>query len=319
MELRQLRHFVAVADARHFTRAAARSHVVQSTLSTSISCLERELGAALLVRNNRHVGLTAAGQAFLPEARRAIAAADSARVAVDAVRGVRRGQLTIGVVHGLSFIDLPALLARYHERHPGISVALRHDAVDNLIESTVDGNLDLAVVSPPYDKRQTTERPLGAESLLLVVSRHDPLAQTEVAALQDLQHREFIDLQADFAVRQHVDAICSELGFQRTICCESDTPNALVDLVEAGFGVAILPPALLKGTDRVVGIATEPAIRRELTLVTSATRPLSPATVAFLDELRPRPVIAASSCRTRSTSNVIAVSTLTQQADVQQM
>jgi DNA-binding transcriptional LysR family regulator len=96
MELRQLKHFVAVAEELHFTRAAAKVHVVQSTLSASISGLEAELGTALLVRNNRRVDLTTAGQALLPDAQHALAAAERARAAVDAVRGLLSGQLRIG-------------------------------------------------------------------------------------------------------------------------------------------------------------------------------------------------------------------------------
>ena len=86
MELRQLEYFMAVADELHFTRAASRVHVVQSTLSSSIAALERELGDALFVRDNRRVALTQAGRALLPAARRAVEAAEEGR---DAVAGVR--------------------------------------------------------------------------------------------------------------------------------------------------------------------------------------------------------------------------------------
>jgi DNA-binding transcriptional LysR family regulator len=287
VELRQLNHFVAVAEELHFTRAATRVHVVQSTLSASISSLEQELGTALLVRNNRRVDLTAAGHALLPDAQRALAAAEDARVAVDSVRGVLRGHLAIGVVQGLGTIDLPALLARYHERYPQIAVTLRRDPIDVLVQATVDGGLDLAFVNHPYEARRVEELLLGTEFLVLAVRRDDPLAQNEVVPLTDLKQREFVERRADFRTRLHIDSICAELGFQRMICAESDTPNDLVDLVEAGLGVAFLPSALLKNTDRIVGVMTEPAIPRELAIVTPAERPPSPAAAAFLDEVIP--------------------------------
>ncbi len=278
-------HFVAVAEERHFTRAAARVHVVQSTLSASISALERELGSALLIRSSRRVDLTAAGRALLPAARSALAAADTGRAAVDAVRGVLRGHLAIGLVQALGIMDLPALLTRYHERYPGISVTLRHDTIDGLVRATVDGDLDLAFVNRPYDARRVNELVLGTEFLVLGVHRDDPLAQRETVALTDLAAREFIGGQADFAIRARVDSICAEVGLDRTICCESDSLNDLVDLVGSGFGIAFLPPAILKNIDRIVGVQTTPAISWELTVVSPAERPPTPAAAAFLEML----------------------------------
>ncbi|GBE67979.1 LysR family transcriptional regulator [Mycobacterium sp. MFM001] len=289
MELRQLRHFVAVAEERHFTRAAARAHVVQSTLSASINVLERELGTALLIRNSRRVDLTAAGRALLPAARTALAAADNARAAVAAVRGVLSGHLTIGVVQALGIIDLPLLLTRYHERYPGVSVSLRHNTVDGLVRATVDGDLDLAFVNRPYDDRRVDEVPLGTEFLVLGVRPDDPLARAKTVTLTDLAQREFIGGRADLAIRARVDATCSEVGLHRNICCESDTLSDLVELVGSGFGIAFLPPAILEHTDRVVGIKTEPAIPWELVVVTAVERPPSPAATAFLEMLPAAP------------------------------
>jgi DNA-binding transcriptional LysR family regulator len=117
MELRQLGHFLAVAEERHFTRAAKRVHLTQSSLSSSIRSLERELGSELFVRSTRQVELTETGRALIPAARRAVVASEEARDAVAAVRGLVRGQLAIGAIQ-LRELNLPALLARYHRRHP---------------------------------------------------------------------------------------------------------------------------------------------------------------------------------------------------------
>lgn len=285
MDLRQLKHFVVVAEERHFTRAAARVHVVQSTLSASISSLERELGAPLLIRSSRRVDLTEAGRVLLPAARNALAAAENARAAVDAVHGVLHGHLNIGVVQALGIVDMPALLSRYHERYPGISVRLRHDSVAGLVDATSVGDLDLALVNRPYDARRVNELLLGTEFLVLAVRGDDPLARSKTVALTDLADRTFVCARADFAIRTRIEAICSEIGLRRTICCESDTLSDLVDLVGSGFGIAFLPPALLKGIDIVVGVETEPAIPWDLAVVTPIQRPPSPAAGAFLGML----------------------------------
>ncbi|KLO30592.1 LuxR family transcriptional regulator [Mycolicibacter heraklionensis] len=285
MELRQLKHFVAVAEELHFTRAAAKVHVVQSTLSASISSLEQELGTALLVRNNRRVDLTTAGLALLPDAQNALAAAEHARAAVDAVKGVLSGRLSIGVIQGLGAVDLPALLARYHRSFPRIEIAMRHDPIDTLVHATADGDLDLAFVSQPYDGSRVKGLSLGSEPLALAVRHDDPLADRDVVDLTDLRDREFVERRSDLRTRLHIDGICADLGFVRTVCAESNTPIDLVDLVAAGVGIAFLPPALVAKSDQLVGVATDPVIPRELALITPSERAPSPAAAAFLGEL----------------------------------
>ena len=157
MELRQLGHFLAVAEERHFTRAAKRVHLTQSSLSSSIRSLERELGSELFVRSTRQVELTETGRALIPAARRAVAASEEARDAVAGVRGLVRGQLTIGAIQ-VRELNIPALLARYHRRHPAVTLRLRHDSVTSLVHSTADGELDLAIVDLPLGRRPTVSK-----------------------------------------------------------------------------------------------------------------------------------------------------------------
>ena len=176
MELRQLTHFVAVAEELHFTRAAARVHVVQSSLSASIHALEREMGTDLFVRDSRHVMLTQGGRALLPAARRALAAADEGRDAVAGVRGVLRGQLHVGTIQTLGVIDLPALLTSFSRAHPDVSIRLSHDAAAVLARSAADSQLDIAFIDGPTDPGKVRRVDLGHDDLILAVPRGDPLA-----------------------------------------------------------------------------------------------------------------------------------------------
>lgn len=162
---------------------------------------------------------------------------------------------------------------------------MRHDAIDALVNATADGGLDLAFVSRPYDANRVKELSLGAEFLVLAVRRDDPLARQETVALTDLQQREFVERRADLRTRLHIDGICAELGFQRTICAETNTPGDPVDLVAAGLGIAFLPSALVAKSEHIVGVATVPAIPRELALITPSERAPAPAAAAFLGEL----------------------------------
>jgi DNA-binding transcriptional LysR family regulator len=145
VELRQLEYFVAVADECHFTRAAKRVHVAQSGLSASIRSLESELGAPLFVRSTRQVELTEAGRALLVEARRAFGSVDAARDAVAAVQGLRRGTLSVGSLQCLHVVHLPAVLAAFHDAHPGVEIRLRQGGTADLVEEVRSGRVGVEV------------------------------------------------------------------------------------------------------------------------------------------------------------------------------
>ncbi|QKG25150.1 LysR family transcriptional regulator [Actinomadura verrucosospora] len=285
MELRQLEHFVAVAEELHFTRAAARVHVVQSSLSSSIGALERELGARLFTRTNRRVELTEAGRALLPSARGALAAAENGRDAVAGVRGLLRGRLTIGAIQTLGVLDLPALLARYRRRHPGVVLRLRHAGAAALARETAAGALDIAFVDRATGEPRLAEHPLGGDRLVLAVPRADPLAARSVIRLADpaLAGRDFVEYRADSALRAQIDAACTAAGLDRRIAAEVDTIQYLVELVGHGLGVALLPPqALRNAADRIAAVPTNPPLDRALVAVTPADRPPAPAVKALL-------------------------------------
>jgi len=282
MELRQLEHFLAVAEDLHFTRAARRVHVVQSSLSGSIRALERELGTELFVRTSRRVRLTAAGAALVPAARQALDAVAAGRDAVAGVRGVLRGRLSIGVLQTLGAVDLPVLLGDFHRRHPGVALRLTNDSASRLARRTADGELDVAFVDRPIDTRGLREIPLGGEDLVLAVPVGDPLAAGGPVRLDALADRDFVEYRPDSSLRRRIDAVCTAAGLHRRICCEVDTVAHLVDLVGHGLGISLLPPLTVRRGHGVVGLRTEPPIGRELLAVVAAGRTPPPAASALL-------------------------------------
>jgi DNA-binding transcriptional LysR family regulator len=289
MELRQLAHFVAVAEERHFTRAAARVHVVQSSLSSSVAGLERELGEALFVRDNRRVALTPAGRALLPAARRALAAADEGRDAVAGVRGVLHGQLRVGAIQTLGVVDLAALLARFRRAHPGVTIRLSHGAASDLARAAADTELDIAFVDGPVDPARLTRIPLGQDYLVLAVPGDDPLGRRTSVRLDDpaLRDRDFVEYRADSALRAQIDAACASAGLARRIVCEVASMQYLVESVQQGLGVTMLPPAAIRAAGGQVGaVPITPPLARDLSAVVAAGGPPTGAVQALLALLR---------------------------------
>src|ERR1700730_11243082 len=163
MELRQLRYFVTLAEELHFGRAAEREHIVQSALSQQVQRLERELGVRLLERSTHHVALTAAGAAFLAEARQILAHVDRAttiaRSTTDAAPALR-----VGIIDA-SYDSMPQILHEVQARYPDLVIHQVEASVPEQYQQLVEGRLDVGI------GRAALAPPLFASSLF----RRDPL------------------------------------------------------------------------------------------------------------------------------------------------
>jgi DNA-binding transcriptional LysR family regulator len=279
MELRQLEHFVAVAEERHFTRAAERVVIVQSGLSASIRALEAELGADLFVRSTRRVSLTAAGQALLPEARRTLASARAGRDAVAAVEGLQRGTLAIGISQVLpSRVDLPATIAAFQRSYPAIEVRLSQGGPAEHVAALREGRLDLSFGplrdSPGPDMRVV---PLHGDHLVFACSAEHPLAVRRRIQLRDVSPKAFIDFPREWIIRQLVDAAFAEAGLARHVAIEINDINTGLELVRRGVGVTILPES---AGAHVEGVAFRPLAKRlvwDFVVIHRADGPGNPA------------------------------------------
>lgn len=238
MELRHLEYFVAVAEERHFTRAAERLRIAQSGLSASIRSLERELNAELFVRHTRRVELTDAGRALLTEANRTLAGAAAARDAVAAVRGLLRGRLTVGTEQCLGVIDLPPLLASFRRAHPGVDIRLKYAGSGQLTEEIRQGRLNVAFVALPGASPEGVRlRPLATEEMTLLTHPAHRLAADEVVDLAALADEEFVDFSGDWGARRVNDRAMPD----RRVSVEVNDVHTLLDFVHQGLGIAVVP------------------------------------------------------------------------------
>jgi DNA-binding transcriptional LysR family regulator len=287
VELRQLEHFVVLAEEKHFTRAAKRAHIVQSGLSASIRALEAELGTKLFDRTTRRVELTEAGRAALVEARRALAAAAATRDAVMAVEGLERGQLSVGIMHTHGPLDLARILGRFHGRHPGIELRLRQADSEMLVELVLARTLDVAFVSL-RDRAPTglVATPLLREPLLMVCSAKHRLAGAKQVRLADIAVEDFIEGALEWSSRAIVDRVLARAGVERRVICEVNDTAALLDLVAHGLGIAVVPrPRMSRPGLRWIPLAGS-VPPWEVSLLTADSGPLNPAARALVAAVR---------------------------------
>ncbi|MEA2132528.1 MAG: hypothetical protein QOC68_437 [Solirubrobacteraceae bacterium] len=283
---------MAVADERHFTRAAQRLHVAQSTISASVRSLEREFGAPLFVRTTRRVELTDAGEALLPDARRTLVAADAARAGVRAVTGLLAGRVTVGTGKALH-IDVAGGLERFSAEHPGVDVDLRQGGSIELLEAVRDGRIDFAPLGLVDDLPDRTHEAVQVleiheEPMLFACSRGHRLAERKTVRLVEVAGERFADLGDDWAIRILNDRAFAELDLPRRVAFEMNDVDELLEVVGRGLGVAVIPTSACRRSRRIrfLGLR-EPAPRWRVGVAVPRGRPPSPAARALFEALIP--------------------------------
>jgi LysR family transcriptional activator of glutamate synthase operon len=286
MNLRQLRYLVAVADERHFTRAAARELVAQPALSQQIRSLEAEVGLALVQRTTRKVSMTEAGDLLVARARRALAELDAAQAELQSLAGVQAGRLSVGALHTMGPVDLSLLLATFHARYPAVELTVREQSSEELATMLRDDEVDLAFLSVTerIQSRGLTLRRLVSEELVVVLAIGHPLAGQEQLRIGDLAREPFITFREGARLRELLSSAAAEAGFEPKIALESNESRRIRSLVSRGLGVAVLPRSDAEGPGSLVAVCdlVEPSLTRDVTLASRAERRPSPAAEAFL-------------------------------------
>jgi DNA-binding transcriptional LysR family regulator len=245
MDLRQMEYLLAVAEERHFTRAAELAGISQSGLSAAIRSLEDELGTPLFDRTTRRVELTNAGLALVPYARQMLAQASQARDAVVKAGHEVTGSLRIGAEQCLGFVDVAALLERFHRRHPHVETHFTQAGSQELIGLTRSGDIDVAFVAATRHLGALSHRTLGHESLILLTYPGHPLAVgTSPGAdvpWRALENEDFIDFAESWGVRALNDEAFAAHGLHRHVRCTVNDVHTLLDLIARGLGIAIVP------------------------------------------------------------------------------
>lgn len=282
MELQQLRYVVAVADHGTFTAAAVASYVAQPSLSQSIGALERELGVELFVRVGRRVRLTAAGHAFTAAAREALRAVDTVRAEVDAVTGLVAGHLDLVALPTLAVDPVTPLVGAFRTAHPTVTVRLAHpDATTDIVNAILTGTSEIGITEVPVASDRIVSHRLGRQEIVAVLPPDSPRRRR--LRLADLGRLPLVTQPAGTSTRSMLDAALSTAGSSSVLAVETDQREAIVPLVLAGAGVAVLPrpmAAVAAGQGAVV-VPLDPPLWRNLGLV-HRRGVLSPAGRAFV-------------------------------------
>jgi DNA-binding transcriptional LysR family regulator len=285
MNLRQLQYLLAIADEGSFTRAAEQLLVAQPSLSQQIKSLEHELGGPLLERLPTGVRLTAAGKAFLPEARAAVAHAERARRNARSALGLEAGELEVATVTSVAFGVLPPAFERWHERYPGTTITLREYAHRRALDDAVRLGVGDVAVGPRPPEWHGPVVELGWEEFVAVLPASDALARNKrQIALEQLAERDWVLFGPDHGLSELILETCARAGFAPRRTVQTGQVAAAAHLAAAGLGVTIIPRNVVP-TDLGAAIRSlKPPLARQLVAFTR--QDWSPLAAAFLEVLK---------------------------------
>jgi DNA-binding transcriptional LysR family regulator len=288
MDLRQVVAVVAVVDHGGFTRAAAALPLSQPALSQSVRSLERELGTELFHRVGRGVRLTAAGEAFLGPARALLREAANARGAVASVAGLEAGHLDIVALPTLVVEPLVALVGEFRRAHPGVTVRITEpEDAAAVLELVRTGECELGLGEGAIERTGLEADVLFEQELLAVLPPGTAVPARSRFPIARFAEMPLLTTPAGTSTRRLVDEALARAGTEATVAVETDHREAIVPLVLAGAGAALLAePLARQAAVQGASIARlDPPVRRLVSLV---RRPGagSPAAQAFRDLAR---------------------------------
>ena len=275
MNLQEIRYLVAVAEHRHFGRAAEACRVSQPTLSSQILKLERELGVTLLERTNKRVDLTPVGSQILQHARRALFESQQMQTVAQAARDPLAGPLKLGVIPTLAPYLMPLILKPLRQNFPALTLELWEDQTRSLIDGLRNHRLDAALLATPPDSPEITEIALFEEPLIAALPLKHRLARARNVTEESLAG-ELLVLADGHCLANQVLSACgtkqgaSHPGMPGTM--QASTVETLVNLVAAGYGATLLP-ALATDSFRRREIALLPLAGKSSRTIRLASRP----------------------------------------------
>lgn len=242
MDIRQLNYFIAVAEERHFGRAATRLHMAQPPLSQQIRQLEEQIGVKLLNRTTRRVDLTPAGQVLLDRGRHIVN--DLAALEADVVQVGQgaTGVLRVGFSGSATYGVMPHIARIAKQALPGLSLVLQGEMLTPAMETGLrEGTLDAAFLRPPVSSDEVSVRTVTSDQLIVALPSNSPLAVDRPIAVNELRDQNFITYGAESVIHRMTTDMCRKAGFKQRVTQMVGETSTMLAFVAAGGGVAVMP------------------------------------------------------------------------------
>ena len=247
MNLRDLRYFVALAEARHFGKAAERSFVSQPTLSAQIKKLENYLGVQLIERQPRKVTLTEMGQRILPLARRILQESDEIVSVARNEHDPLSGRLNVAFIPTIGPYLLPLVARKLRKQLPQLKLMLYEYQTQPLLEKLRAGEIELGILALPVPLDGLEARELYDEPFTVALPNQHALAKRTQVKLDDLTDETLLLLEDGHCLRDQALDVCSMVNVKETEDYRATSLETLRQMVAAGLGITLLPELATRG------------------------------------------------------------------------
>lgn len=240
MEIRQLKAFLAIAEAKTFTAGARRLNVTQAAISMQIRQLEEEVGLPLFTRTPRRVILTEAGEYLLERARKILREHDSALAEIAEVAGAEYGRLRIGTASGtFAMHQLPAILKKLKDKYPRAEITVASGTSERLVDRMMHGEIDMAFVSLPVENPNITTETLFADEIVAIAHPEHPMAKEKYISAAALAGENLILGERGGNTRRMIDEFFAAANVRPNITMELSRQEAINLMVENNLGVGM--------------------------------------------------------------------------------
>jgi len=279
LSLRQLAYLVVLSETLNFTRAAQRCFVTQSTLSAGIRELERGLGVELFERDRQNVMLTAIGRELVERARLLLSQTADLVQAAHAASEPLKGTVTLGAIPTIAPFLLPRLLRLMRRELAGLTILLREEPTIELLQAVDSGEVDFAIIALPMDIGRLVAYRLFIDELWLIAADADPICRQAAPKVSQIDLQRLMLLNEGHCLREHSLLACQSGRRgrpQQPSGIEAGSLPTLIQMVEAGLGISLLPQmavkaGLLAGTRVSARPLAAPSPKREIALVCRPT------------------------------------------------
>lgn len=278
MTLTDLKYLVALAQERHFGRAAEKCFVSQPTLSVAVKKLEDELGVILFERSPQEIRVTPIGERIVAQARRVLAETAQLSEIAAAGKNPLAGPLRLGVIYTIGPWLLPKMVPLLHERAPEMPLMLEENYTHRLIEKLKATELDVAIMALPIEEPGLVAQPVYDEAFRVLVPVKHPWGKLKAIAVDELFHEPLLMLGRGNCFRDQVLDLCSRAGEGGPQVLEGSSLETIRHMVASGVGVTVMPAAAVDGiakNDPLLRVKpfTEPTPSRRVGIVWRASFP----------------------------------------------